>query len=247
MQNRAERRHSAGRVYTAAEVSCNSGNTLENAAAGGGEGMGAIEKTVDAVVDKVGAACQLVVICGRNKKLVEKLQQRSAFMAAIIAVQLFAIRSKIQESSVPSCWTNAPNFRNFQTVAADMLYEIDDWVGFGIEGLEDGCAEGSGFYGCRQYPEGMHVVINGFVDNMAEWMTACDTIVTKAGPGTIAESLICGLPLLLNGFVPCQEAGNVPFVIDHKVPYTRRSNLCNGHTANYLIRRAKAAVNMNAD
>ena len=69
----------------------------------------------------------------------------------------------------------------------------------------------------REYPEGMHVVVNGFVDNMAEWMTACDTIVTKAGPGTIAESLICGLPLLLNGFVPCQEAGNVPFVIDHKV------------------------------
>ena len=61
------------------------------------------------------------------------------------------------------------------------------------------------------------MVVNGFVDNMPEWMTACDTIVTKAGPGTIVESLICGLPVLLNGFVPCQEAGNVPFVIDNKV------------------------------
>jgi hypothetical protein len=70
--------------------------------------------------------------------------------------------------------------------------------------------------GCREYPAGMHVVVTGFVDNMAEWMTACDTIITKAGPGTIAESLICGLPLLLNGFVPCQEAGNVPFVLDNK-------------------------------
>ena len=63
----------------------------------------------------------------------------------------------------------------------------------------------------------MHVVVNGFVNDMPEWMTACDTIVTKAGPGTIVESLICGLPVLLNGFVPCQEAGNVPFVIDNKV------------------------------
>ena len=63
----------------------------------------------------------------------------------------------------------------------------------------------------------MRVLVNGFVDNMAQWMTACDTIVTKAGPGTIAESLICGLPLLLNGFVPCQEAGNVPFVINNRV------------------------------
>ena len=61
------------------------------------------------------------------------------------------------------------------------------------------------------------MVVNGFVDNMPQWMTACDTIVTKAGPGTIVESLICGLPVLLNGFVPCQEAGNVPFVIDNKV------------------------------
>lgn len=64
------------------------------------------------------------------------------------------------------------------------------------------------------------MLVNGFVDNMAEWMTACDTIVTKAGPGTIAESLICGLPLLLNGFVPCQEAGNVPFVINNRVSCT---------------------------
>ena len=63
----------------------------------------------------------------------------------------------------------------------------------------------------------MKVTVNGFVDNMAEWMSSCDTIITKAGPGTIAESLICGLPVLLNGFVPCQEAGNVPFVIDNKV------------------------------
>lgn len=52
---------------------------------------------------------------------------------------------------------------------------------------------------------------------MPEWMTASDMIITKAGPGTIAESLICGLPVLLNGFVPCQEEGNVPFVLNHKV------------------------------
>ena len=50
----------------------------------------------------------------------------------------------------------------------------------------------------------MQVSVQGFVDNMPEWMSACDVIVTKAGPGTIAEALICGLPIILNGFVPCQ-------------------------------------------
>ena len=63
----------------------------------------------------------------------------------------------------------------------------------------------------------MPVTVNGFVSNMHEWMAACDCIITKAGPGTIAEALVCGLPLLLNGFVPCQEEGNIPFVINNKV------------------------------
>lgn len=36
-----------------------------------------------------------------------------------------------------------------------------------------------------------------------------------AGPGTIAEALISGLPILLNGNVPCQEEGNIPFVVDN--------------------------------
>lgn len=55
-----------------------------------------------------------------------------------------------------------------------------------------------------QWPNGAKVIALGFVDNMHEWMNACDTIITKAGPGTIAEALICGLPILLNGNVPCQ-------------------------------------------
>lgn len=51
------------------------------------------------------------------------------------------------------------------------------------------------------------MLVKGFVSNMAEWMSACNVIVTKAGPGTIAEALICGLPILLNGFIPCQAWG----------------------------------------
>lgn len=57
----------------------------------------------------------------------------------------------------------------------------------------------------------------GFVSNMSEWMGACDCVVTKAGPGTIAEALIRGVPLLLNGCVPCQEEGNIPYVVDNGV------------------------------
>jgi 1,2-diacylglycerol 3-beta-galactosyltransferase len=52
---------------------------------------------------------------------------------------------------------------------------------------------------------------------MPEWMAACDCIVTKAGPGTIAEALISGLPIILSGFIPGQEEGNVPYVVDNGI------------------------------
>lgn len=64
----------------------------------------------------------------------------------------------------------------------------------------------------RNWPVSVHV--KGFVDNMSEWMAASDLIVSKAGPGTIAEALIRGLPIVLSGFLPGQEAPNVRYVTD---------------------------------
>jgi len=58
------------------------------------------------------------------------------------------------------------------------------------------------------------VRVFGFVNNMAEVMGACDLIITKAGPGTIAEALIMGLPIIVSGFIPGQEEGNVRWVME---------------------------------
>jgi len=46
-------------------------------------------------------------------------------------------------------------------------------------------------------------------------MGACDCIITKAGPGTIAEAMIRGLPIILNDYIAGQEAGNVPYVVEN--------------------------------
>jgi 1,2-diacylglycerol 3-beta-galactosyltransferase len=73
----------------------------------------------------------------------------------------------------------------------------------------------------RRYQGPVHVF--GFVDNMPELMQASDAIVTKAGPGTIAEALISGLPIFLTHFVPGQEEGNVHFVLEQGVGYYTRS------------------------
>ena len=40
--------------------------------------MGAIEATLDAIATACGGACQVVAICGRNKKLAWRLQNRRA-------------------------------------------------------------------------------------------------------------------------------------------------------------------------
>lgn len=57
----------------------------------------------------------------------------------------------------------------------------------------------------------------GFVQNMPEMMRASDVIVTKAGPGTICEALACNLPIILSGYVPGQEEGNVTYVVENNV------------------------------
>jgi len=49
---------------------------------------------------------------------------------------------------------------------------------------------------------------------MAEYMVAADVLVSKAGPGTIAEAASLGLPVMLTSFLPGQEAGNINVVLD---------------------------------
>nr|GMD44355.1 probable monogalactosyldiacylglycerol synthase, chloroplastic [Ipomoea batatas] len=113
---------------------------------GGGEGMGPIEATARALEDALyderrgGPIGQILIICGRNKKLANKL----------LSV---------------------------------------DWK--------------------------IPVQVKGFVTKMEECMGACDCIITKAGPGTIAEAMTRGLPIILNGYIAGQEAGNVPYVVEN--------------------------------
>ncbi|GLT76079.1 hypothetical protein SLA2020_477600 [Shorea laevis] len=59
------------------------------------------------------------------------------------------------------------------------------------------------------------VKVEGFITKMEECMGACDCIITKAGPGTIAEAMIRGLPIILNDYIAGQEVGNVPYVVEN--------------------------------
>ncbi len=108
----------------------------------GSEGMGTIYKLVK-VLDAQRLGAQLVVVCGRNAALKEKLENRS--------------------------WNNPRH-------------------------------------------------IYGYVTNYREMpriMAASDIVVTKAGPSTISEAAIAGLPMIISDRIPGQETGNVKLVTEN--------------------------------
>ncbi len=58
------------------------------------------------------------------------------------------------------------------------------------------------------------VRVYGFVNNMEKLMTAADLLITKAGPGTITEAAIVGLPMVISGAIPFQESPNTKYVVE---------------------------------
>ncbi|MFY9719519.1 MAG: glycosyltransferase [Candidatus Cybelea sp.] len=62
----------------------------------------------------------------------------------------------------------------------------------------------------KSLPTPVHVL--GFTDKIPEYFRAVDLLVTKAGPGTLAEANAAQLPIIVYDYVPGQERGNVDFV-----------------------------------
>lgn len=59
---------------------------------------------------------------------------------------------------------------------------------------------------------GINALVLGFIDNVADYMRAADVLLTKAGPGAIAEAAACGLPVVLYEYISGQEKGNLEYV-----------------------------------
>ncbi|MEP7290851.1 MAG: glycosyltransferase [Chloroflexota bacterium] len=65
--------------------------------------------------------------------------------------------------------------------------------------------------GISRWNQPTHVY--GFVNDMPRLMAAADVLVSKAGPSTICEACIAGLPMILYDAIPGQETGNVDYVV----------------------------------
>jgi processive 1,2-diacylglycerol beta-glucosyltransferase len=58
----------------------------------------------------------------------------------------------------------------------------------------------------------VHVL--GFVENVCDYMHACDVLVTKPGGLTAAEALVAGIPMILCRPLPGQEERNARFLVE---------------------------------
>jgi 1,2-diacylglycerol 3-beta-galactosyltransferase len=66
-----------------------------------------------------------------------------------------------------------------------------------------------------QYKWRHKTYIYPFIRNMPTLMAGADILVTKAGPATITEAAIAGLPMILSDAIPGQEDGNVTYVVEN--------------------------------
>ena len=65
--------------------------------------------------------------------------------------------------------------------------------------------------------------IFGFTFDIPIIMDAADLVVTKAGPGSIAEAMAKGLPMILTSWLPGQEEGNVEYVRSNQIGYVEKN------------------------
>ena len=61
------------------------------------------------------------------------------------------------------------------------------------------------------------MTVLGFTNAIPEYFRAVDLLVTKAGPGSLAEANAAQLPVVVYDYVPGQERGNVDFVRNNGV------------------------------
>ena len=164
---------------------------------GGGEGVGSLSDIVNELYVKLrtqGVDATICVVCGRNEKLKTDLETRC--WETVVSQSLNSYESL--KSRVFSRLLNMHASRSRRIQIA----------------LDRAAARAARGNDIAKIPGNVDVVPLGFVKNMAEFMVAADVLVSKAGPGTIAEAAAVGLPIMVTSHLPGQEAGNVDIVLN---------------------------------
>lgn len=139
---------------------------------GGGEGVGSLGKIAEKLylkLRKTGVDASICVVCGRNEKLKNEFETKD--WDAFHADSMMKGNATSKRSKMAK-FIEARGRKVSKNVIAD---------------FSDGSSrEGN-----------VNVVGLGFVSNMADYMVASTILVSKAGPGTIAEAASIGLPVMI--------------------------------------------------
>ena len=144
---------------------------------GGGEGVGGLSKIVDALYVELtsqGVDCNVLVVCGRNEKLKNEFLERD--WDSVIEK---ANRLKKRRFFAPLRFVMPVKRVRASLLRATRKTKVTK---VGDETSRKGKIQ---------------IVPLGFVTNMADYMVASDVLISKAGPGTIAEAAAVGLPVML--------------------------------------------------
>ena len=164
---------------------------------GGGEGVGSLSDIVNELYAKLrtqGVDATICVVCGRNEQLKVDLETRC--WDTVVSQSLNSYESLKSRFITKYLSAHASRSRRIQAA------------------LDRAAAKAAKGKDVAEVPGNVDVIPLGFVKNMAEYMVAADVLVTKAGPGTIAEAAAVGLPIMVTSHLPGQEAGNVDIVLD---------------------------------
>jgi len=164
---------------------------------GGGEGVGSLSDIVNEVYAKLrtqGVDATICVVCGRNEKLKADLDTRCWDTVVSQSLQSY-------ETLKSRFWTKVMTLHAHRSRRIQLA-------------LDRAAAKAEKGNDIADVPGNVDVVPLGFVSNMAEYMVAADILVSKAGPGTIAEAAAVGLPIMVTSHLPGQEAGNVDIVLN---------------------------------
>lgn len=198
---------------------------------GGGEGVGSLSSIVDSLyVELTSRAVDatIVVVCGRNAALKASLETRdwgTLLHAGRVRAErrrktrFLARKFRSMLSSVSSSHDDdlTVEERDEKEKMPEAVEEKRRSISSGSVGSLSSLSSSDGE---EKIPAPRNPTVRvhplGFVTKMAEYMVASDVLVTKAGPGTIAEAASVGLPVLLTSYLPGQEEGNVDFVLDNE-------------------------------
>lgn len=174
---------------------------------GGGEGVGSLSSIVDSLYIEMmleGINATIAVVCGRNEKLKTSLETRD-WNGLLLSRQQEAAATLLKKNGSSG---RLEGLKGMATLQLRGLHKRVTGISSVVEKDEQRDADDVNAVIKPDKLRAPVVLVHplGFVNNMAEYMVAADVLVTKAGPGTIAEAAAVGLPVLLTSFLPGEFA-----------------------------------------